>query len=215
MVRATEPDQLATSGSLTAAAPFVSPKARSYYTWLKWIVDENLPFNFVESVHARKNSNIEHNMCRGTLMKFCEAVLKSIVQRIIEELPPSFGIIVDGWDSGGGSHREGIFAVFPDPHKKIGGKSAVRCLLLSVSPLDDEKNFTAANTTESIRTVLRRYGKESDDLLFVVGDNVAVNRVVARTIGCPLIGCASHKFALAANKLYSEVIRVFYLFSTN
>ena len=66
------------------------------FSWIEWIIVENLPFNFVEKVMSRKNSKMEP-ISKYTLLKYmdqlgyeCEEVLKNI-------LPDRFGISFDGW----------------------------------------------------------------------------------------------------------------------
>ncbi|POM64907.1 Hypothetical protein PHPALM_19499, partial [Phytophthora palmivora] len=39
----------------------------------------------------------------------------------------------------------------------------------------------------------RDFGKQITDCLFLVGDNCAVNRLLATRMGVPLVGCASHR----------------------
>ncbi|KAG2835024.1 hypothetical protein PC129_g7932 [Phytophthora cactorum] len=41
--------------------------------------------------------------------------------------------------------------------------------------------------------LLRDYGKQLSDCIFVVGDNCAVNRLLATLMGVPLVGWASHR----------------------
>ena len=46
--------------------------------------------------------------------------------------------------------------------------------------------------------------KNVDDVIFLIGDNVSTNVKIARLLGVPLIGCASHRLNLATQKFLSE-----------
>jgi hypothetical protein len=48
------------------------------------------------------------------------------------------------------------------------------------------------------------YNKTIDMARFLVADNCATNKSIATKLGIPLVGCASHRFNLAANKLYAD-----------
>ena len=43
------------------------------------------------------------------------------------------------------------------------------------------------------------YGKQTNSVICLVGDNCAVNQSIARTLSVPFIGCASFKFNLAVH----------------
>ena len=181
--------------------PFVSDKGKSYYQWLDWVLSNNLPFSFVESAETKKYAGIVHNMCVDTFMKVLKTVGRKVASKIIEDLPDSFGLIIDGWDAGGGSHRTGIFAVFPDKSRQ---DLFAKTPLLAVSPMHDETSFTASTMYTFIKGVLRKYQKSEDNVVFLVMDNTNVNHALARCFEVPLIGCASHRLNLAAKKLFSE-----------
>ena len=47
----------------------ITSKARNIFKWLEWIVEDNLPFSFVEKQKTRSNSKLEP-ICRNTFMKY-------------------------------------------------------------------------------------------------------------------------------------------------
>ena len=123
-----------TSGPLDK---FVSRKAMSIYGWIDFCVTKSLPFTICEDDSFRKYTNIE-NICYKTLMKYCHAVSNVVETKISEKLKQpdmKFGIMIDGWDAGGGTHYTGLFIIFQNKAE----------YLLAMSPLSDETNFTAAN----------------------------------------------------------------------
>ena len=54
-----------------------------------------------------------------------------------------------------------------------------------------------------IESTLEFYVKSKDNLMFIVGDNVALNGALARELGVSSIGCASHRFNLAMNTFFA------------
>jgi hypothetical protein len=82
------------------------------YRLMSWVVDELLPFNFVESTHLREDKTIIP-MSAETLVSRMDLVSNEVTENIKAELPDKFGIIFDGWDDGHGHHLLGIIAVYP------------------------------------------------------------------------------------------------------
>ncbi|KAG3078861.1 hypothetical protein PI125_g20864 [Phytophthora idaei] len=52
--------------------------------------------------------------------------------------------------------------------------------------------------------LMRDYSKRLDDCLLVVRDNCATNQRMATLMGVPLVGCASHRLALAVQGRFSK-----------
>ena len=78
--------------------------------------------------------------------------------------------------------------------------------ILSMKPLlaDGMKGMRATDHLEHVEKVLESYGKTLENILYLVGDNCSVNQSMARILGVPLIGCASHKFNLAVRQWISQ-----------
>lgn len=81
-------------------------------------------------------------------------------------------------------------------------------MLLCCGPQDepDEDNeagieFTAEDIGDYIINELRLVDRTLDNVDFLVGDNCAVNKRMARLMGKVLVGCASHRLNLAVDKI--------------
>lgn len=79
-------------------------------------------------------------------------------------------------------------------------------LLLSIRLLlaDGIEWMMAQDHLTHIARILQMYGKQTSNVICLVGDNCAVNQSIARTMSVPLIGCASHKFNLAVQLWIKE-----------
>ena len=88
----------------------------------------------------------------------------------------------DEWASP--QHRKylGIFATY---NSKIDGKR--KTPLLSVTPLNNESNSTAANLANTTKDVLKDYNKSIDGMLYSTGDNVVnttlIDKYMTRIVG--------------------------------
>jgi hypothetical protein len=59
------------------------------------------------------------------------------------------------------------------------------------------EGLTAADHLTHQSRVLNIYGRVTEDVLCIVGDNCRVNRRMAGDLDVPLLGCGSHKFNLS------------------
>lgn len=73
-----------------------TPKAHCIHRWISWIIDDNLPFTFCEKKSTRNNTNLD-KMCVPTLKKYMKLLQKQVSKKIRKMLPPTFGLIIDGW----------------------------------------------------------------------------------------------------------------------
>ena len=144
-------------------------------------------------------------------------VFKRVKQSFKEELPPTFGIIFDGW-SCEGEHYIGVFASWVN---KSGGVCE-RLLACGVQGIPktaadaEDFGFTAEDIGDYIYDVLSSYSRSFDAIEFICGDNASVNRRLSQLIKAwwlsqkgirkviPLVGCASHRLNLAVQHLYDE-----------
>ena len=157
---------------------------------MEWVIDGNHCLHFVEDANTRKNSNIGREISYETIKKLLKSVVEKVKEQIAADLPEKFGIIIDGWDAGNGSHRMAIYATYQNRASRMSGRSTARNYLLAVTPLLNESNFTAETNRDFIEYVLSKYGKTLSDIIFIVGDNVSCNRRIALLCGCTLVGCA-------------------------
>jgi hypothetical protein len=93
-------------------------KTGNIWGWIDWIVEDNLPFDFVESDRTKQNSKLTP-ISEKTLKKYMIALLHKVEGKIGSLLKhvKSFGLITDGWtlDS---EHYMAIFATFVEKNSK-------------------------------------------------------------------------------------------------
>ena len=199
-----------------------SVKAVNIWHWIDWVLDDNLPFIFVESEKTRENSKLEAIGVR-TLKKYMTALLHKVEGKLesLLKLIKTFGLITDGW-SIDSDHYMALFATFVELDKK--GNDVVREYLLSCTVQEDidddtplapglireEMHFglTAVDMYDHINTILvevYHLGVSVETIAgiieFIAGDNVAVQRALCNRIGVPLAGCQSHRLQLAVYDL--------------
>ena len=203
-------------GNWITVTKIVSPEAKNMFGWIEWIVMADLPVTVVENELYKKRSNLESTTYK-TVMKHMEALLRLIKENIKRGLPPTFGIIFDGW-SCDGEHYIGIFATWV----RDDGSVVKRLIACGVQDLPETVEaaasfgFTADDIGDYLFDVLASYGHDFSSLEFLTGDNAYVNGALCTKIeawvyrnkgirrSVPLIGCASHKLNLAVQFLCSE-----------
>ncbi|POM68101.1 Hypothetical protein PHPALM_15781 [Phytophthora palmivora] len=114
-VRDAHPNYEAEMRDASAAAtgtlvPWVSQKTTNRYSWLRWVVNCNLPFNFCEADETRRFAQLPP-VSVDTLYSNMESVTKDVEKAIAEEMPEQFVWILDGW-SHGTEHFLAAFACF-------------------------------------------------------------------------------------------------------
>lgn len=184
-------DKVSTSKVTTPGFSFVNSKSSKIFSWLEWIIMDNLPFNFVEKQLTQKYTNLE-KWSTDSFMKYLCMLTTSVEKIVANTLPEKFGIVIDGW-SDGNVHYIAIFAVFD-----ANGKG--EHILLAIAPPYDETNYDASFHKSFIEDVLLLYGKDLSNLLFLVGDNAPVNTRLSNLLDVSFVGCASHRFNLACQK---------------
>ncbi|KUF98775.1 Prolyl endopeptidase [Phytophthora nicotianae] len=197
--------------------PWVRQKASNRHAWLKWIVKGNRFLSFVEMESTRRyvisegtvpfllisincflniyfyvSYTILATVCEETITRDMESVTKKkMVERSIgDKLPKRFGANLDGWTHGG----EHYLAVHACYDKDV----VCPCPLLSMASIingsDDWLN------AESHMSFLPFFGMDLSNVIFLVGDNCAVNRRLAKLMGVPLVGCANNRLNLAVRR---------------
>ncbi|GMF43775.1 unnamed protein product [Phytophthora fragariaefolia] len=172
--------------------PWVSQKASNRYAWLLWVVKGNLPFSFVEMETTRRYTNLP-SVYKEVLGHDMENVTKAVEKDIGAILPGKFGMILDDCTHGT-EHYMAAYACF-----ELNGVR--HCPLLSLAPVingpDDRLN--AESHMASLAACLPFFGKDLANVIFLVGDNCAMNKRLARLMGVPLVGYASHRLNLAVH----------------
>ncbi|KAG2786613.1 hypothetical protein PC116_g10761 [Phytophthora cactorum] len=120
-----------------------------------------------------------------------EGVTKVVEITIGKEMPVDFGLILDDC-SFGTEQYQGVYGCYETP-------SGPQYPLLSMAPVMDEPgdHLTAEGHLMAIERFLPFFGKTIQGVKFLVGDNCAVNKRLAKLMKVPLVGCASHRLNLA------------------
>ncbi|KAE8969351.1 hypothetical protein PR003_g28662 [Phytophthora rubi] len=183
----------------------VDDETRNIFRWCEWVVMDRLPLAFVERKMTRKNASLP-SISEKTLKSYLVRVYQSTEARVAEELPPSFGIVLDG-STFNGRHYIAIFAVFDDPTMCHGTPSddvseyfddtdcfTRRFLLLALCPLDVEEDLGAQSLFDLIADTLSRYNKPWEAVTFMVADNCNVNQYIGSREGAiTMVGAESDK----------------------
>ncbi|KAG3241349.1 hypothetical protein PI124_g13790 [Phytophthora idaei] len=177
----------AATGTLIA---WVSQKASNRYGWLKWVIMDNLPLSFCESPETRQYSNLA-SVSVDTLLSNMEGVTKVVEITIGKEMPVYFGLILDDC-SFGTEQYQGVYGYYETPNGS-------QYPLLSMAPVMDEPgdHLTAEGHLMAIERFLPFVVKTIQGVKFLVGDNCAVNKRLAKLMEVPLVGCGSHRLNLA------------------
>ncbi|KAG2773902.1 hypothetical protein PC116_g3443 [Phytophthora cactorum] len=127
-------------------------------------------------------------------MSLMEALLKAVEKTIDEEVPDSFGLIIDGWIYGA-EHYLVVYGCYETT-------DGPRYPVLSLSPVMDEPDdhLNAHGHMTAISRFLQFFGKLIDGCRDLVGDNCSVNKRLANLLRVPLIGCASHRLNLTVRE---------------
>ena len=192
------------SSSSSVASGFfvrVSEQEKEMHLWIRFVVMRNLPVSFADCPYTRdvvRMKPVSARTLRRHILSLCD-VLKETLRK---ELPSKFVIVFDGWTEGT-QHYIGVAASYM---KTVDGKETPCQTMLSMKPLlaDGITGMRAIDHIEHLSNVLEGYGKSNNDIICLVGDNCAVNQSMARILGVPLLGCASHKFNLAVRRWISE-----------
>jgi hypothetical protein len=168
------------------------PKVVNIVDWMDWILDQNLPFSFVDKESTRKNSSLKP-ISSETLKAKMFLLEEHLQTYIAQNLPEKFGILFDGW-SDSNVHYLAVYAVVP--FSDIFGQYP----LLMFSPLLDEENLSSESYNAAFDWIMDKYKKKHENISFFIGDNCSINVKAARDRGIPLIGCASHRLNLAVKK---------------
>lgn len=87
----------------------VSSKAKNLYSWLDWIVTNDLPFSTVEKQTFRKYSNLAP-ISTKTLMKYLQLTVQKVTASLTTLLPDRIGVVFDGWSDGSSTHSTPLSA---------------------------------------------------------------------------------------------------------
>eukprot|EP00171_Calliarthron_tuberculosum_P005080 IDg5080t1 len=188
-------------------------KEKAMFAYLRLIVLKSLPIGYVTDPIIRSFSKFEvvfsKQKVKSVVFKLTELV-EIRIARIMENAQG--GIVHDGWTHNG-THFFGVFASFVRhvPVVRNGNETYVKelCLpLLTVSPLpkaaseegtsdDEAESFDAEAHVRHLITTFKYFKLDVYKwVLCSIADNCPVNKVLARKLGVPHVGCMSHKLNL-------------------
>ncbi|KAG6969003.1 hypothetical protein JG688_00005518, partial [Phytophthora aleatoria] len=177
----------ATTAETGSILNYVRRSSLNLFSWLEWILKNNLPLSLCENDAARRYSNLD-SICVETLVAGMVNLTRAVERIIAGEMPERFGLILDEW-SHASEHYIAVYARY-----EVHG--VVKTPLLCMAPVlnEEEESLSACGHMEFLATMLPQdYGKQMDQCCFLVADNFAVNRRLATLMGVPLVGCASHR----------------------
>ena len=204
----------ATKGAVVVSlAQAISGRALNVFGCLDWMVHASLAFTFFSTARTKQYSSLR-GMSANTIRKYLHLVSDRIRLGITDALPDNFGIVFDGW-SCRNQHFIAVFATYT-------ADGTLKTPLLSMAPLHsvdveatDDASKIAHGAREHvlfIKSTLETYSRTLENAKYIVCDNCSVNKRMAKDLGVPMVGCASHRFNLAVQKYmssgYKEVIDV-------
>jgi hypothetical protein len=118
----------------------IGPAAWNIYHWLEWIIMDDLPFNFVERELTAANTKLLP-ICSKTFIKYMELTHEAVEAKVNEILPPTFGIVVDGWTRFR-EHYFAMYAVYTDANDNV-QEILLSCGVQEEDEDSDSMDFTA------------------------------------------------------------------------
>ena len=185
---------------------FRTTKACKYFGWLDFIINNLLPFSFVERETIRTHVKYE-STALSTFMDYMSKLTTHVEQKLAVLLPEKVAIVFDGWSSGSTQYIA-VFASFKSSND-LG--HSVR--LLGFSPVEDETDLGSEEHVKYLDYVLGLFGKTWENVVCIIGDNCNANKCIAYLRGVPFVGCASHRFNLAVCDIW-RTMRIHSLLST-
>ena len=89
----------------------ILPVRMNIYGWTDWICCRKKPFYTVENDLDRRFSELNPIFYK-TFMKYLELVTRKVAERVANEIPNKFALVIDGCGKES-THRIGIFASYP------------------------------------------------------------------------------------------------------
>lgn len=105
------------------------PAVKNIQNWIRLVVELNLPLSIVDEPLIRQMTHYDP-ICSNTLKKHMELLLGKVEQNVKNDLPPKFGILLDGWKHKTW-HYVAIFACYSDE------KGELKAPLLAFQPIPD------------------------------------------------------------------------------
>jgi len=169
---------------------FTNQEDNDRYKTIELVIQRDMPLSEVE--HPLTREALKYGKVDRTTLTQTILSMKPVIESgIAAVLPQHFALMIDGW-SEGVMHYVAIICCFTV-------EGTYNEVLLTMSPLPDQTSLNAAQHVLLVQETLAQYNRSIENVVAIIGDNCRVNSKTAKELGIPLIGCASHKFALAVN----------------
>ncbi|KAL0212388.1 hypothetical protein RCL1_006014 [Eukaryota sp. TZLM3-RCL] len=189
----------------------VRDMSRNCFYWLDWIMTNLLPFSFADNPINRLYSRLS-DTCSQTLLKNAVSVQKELYSGIADNLGSNFALILDGWEDrvsgqeyvalfGSSTSSNGLILLDLVPFVLPGDEDDEEAL----PPNANDVMFGAEHYQRLVLQVLLKFGKCWTDVAVLVGDNCATNKALADLAALPLVGCASHRWALEMSSANNDL----------
>jgi len=177
--------------STSISKHIVSKRDSDLHKWMRWLVLTNQPLSSVDSNETRGVMTME-KVSSKSLKNLMSGVHQFCLDEMRDKVPDKFCLVFDGWSCGSTHYIATVISYVGHNNKPLEE-------FLTLSPLCDGTDMSAKQHQEDLRIALSRIDKTFRNVVALIGDNCSVNKKLARDIGIPLVGCASHRFNLAVS----------------
>jgi hypothetical protein len=174
---------------------YVTQLSIHLFSWMELITTKHLPLSVVEDETYRKYISLPA-VCARTIRSIMLKVSLLVEAKIAAQLPETFGVVFDGWSSGGSQYCCALATYCHD--------GTAYTPMLTFAPLPDDGGLSADAHIDFLETALDAYDRPLDAIKFLVSDNCSVNQAMSRRMAVPLVGCASHRLNLAVRKYLAQ-----------
>ncbi|OQR99405.1 hypothetical protein ACHHYP_06829, partial [Achlya hypogyna] len=163
------------------------------FSWMELITSNHLPLSVVEDATYRKYVTLPA-MCARTIRGIMLKVSLLVEKKIAAQLPEAFGVVFDGWSSGGSQYCCALATYSVD--------GSTHTPMLTFAPMPDDGDLSANAHIDFLETALEAYDRPLEAIKFLVGDNCSVNQAMSRRMSATR--CASHRLNLAVRKYLAQ-----------
>jgi hypothetical protein len=188
--------------------PKVTDEITEWYAWMLLVVQKFQPFSIIEDPIFRAFRGSTYKFSRRNLRRLMDKVGSNVNDQIKLELSSiKFGLLLDSWDAGNGTHMTAVFASYTF------GEKQRKKRLLFFTPLINETSYSAESYFETLKVNMRDLldidvTAVNHPVLFIVGDNVRENYKLGRLLKAPMIGCFSHRLNLCCKDIFEKHIEL-------
>lgn len=180
---------------------FFRTKTIQLHSWVDLAVGGLLPFSIADNTIYRRHVRYDP-ITRVSLAKYMNLMTLPIEQKISERLSSKIALVFDMWSSRD-THFIACVAAYGDSTE-----SGFSSALLGFSPIEDEISLRAQHQYENLESVLKLNGKDFTSVVALIGNTCLYNNALENLIGCPLMGCASHRLSLCVKDILRSFLMI-------